>query len=83
MACPGQIMPIWVHSTSLIALQVVSAETLDGGAAAVACVRLTAETEVAVAPKPRRRRRLRQGEGGEIPFICAPVRGVETIELTD
>ncbi|CAN0077559.1 unnamed protein product, partial [Hapterophycus canaliculatus] len=63
VACPGQVMPIWVHSTSLIALQVVSAEALDGGAAA--CVRLTAQTEVAVAPKPRHRRRSREGEEGE------------------
>lgn len=65
VACPGQIMPIWVHSTSLIALRVVSVEVLGGGAAAAACVRLTAETEVAVAPKPRRRRRSREGEESE------------------
>ncbi|CAM9343475.1 unnamed protein product [Scytosiphon promiscuus] len=67
VASPGQVMPIWVHDTSLIALQVVSAEALGGGAAAT-CVRLTAETEVAVAPKPRRRRRSREGEERERRF---------------
>jgi len=70
VAYPGQVMPIWVHNTSLIALRVVSAETFGGAggggaAAGAACVRLTAQTEVAVSPKPRRRRRLPGGEASE------------------
>lgn len=69
VAYTGQVMPIWVHNTSLIALQVVSVETPGGGgnaaAATTGCVRLTADTEVAVAPKPRQRRRLQEGERSE------------------
>ncbi|CAN0135334.1 unnamed protein product [Ectocarpus sp. 8 AP-2014] len=61
VAYTGQVMPIWVHNTSLISLQVVSVET-PGGAPAAGCVRLTADTEVAVSPKPRHRRRSREGE---------------------
>ena len=73
VAYTGQVMPIWVHSTSLIALQVLSVETPGGSAAAAAaaaaCVRLTADTEVAVTPKPRQRRRLREGERSELPWL--------------
>lgn len=71
MACIGQVIPIWVHNTSLITLQVVSVETPRGGGGDggtdVACVRLTADTEVAVSPKPRRRRRLPEGKESEQP----------------
>eukprot|EP00903_Cladosiphon_okamuranus_P011980 g11251.t1 len=68
VAYTGQVMPIWVHNTSLIALHVVSVETPGGGggggggAVGAPCVRLTADTEVAVTPKPRQRRRMREGE---------------------
>lgn len=72
VACTGQVMPIWVHNTSLIALQVVSVETPHGGGTDVACVRLTADTEVAVSPKPRRRRRLPEGEENEQPPCPLP-----------
>ncbi|CAN0562252.1 unnamed protein product, partial [Laminaria digitata] len=55
VAYPGQVMPIWVHNTSLIALKVVSTES--PGNTPAACVRLTAETEVVVSPKLRQRRK--------------------------
>ncbi|CAM9901595.1 unnamed protein product, partial [Discosporangium mesarthrocarpum] len=79
---PGQIIPIWVHRSSLISLKVTTTFAPGFGAgpgASPLCVRLTANTEVSVSPKPRQRGSGRRDGGQRHVFassgplrVCPP-----------
>lgn len=76
VAYTDQVLPLWVHDSSLIAMRVVSVDAPGGvptnekgrsaGSSSATCVRLTAETEVAITPKPRTQR-TSEGSRSEFP----------------